>query len=205
MKEDYLPQDVKFDVPEQLGFPTVIFEDMTTVDDVRQAIAEKLIAIQEKDTVAIRLLDDNEKEWIRDEYQVLLESKKPRLSSELEAIIAESKSKIKEAKAKLTAVLTEIDDLVSQVRIGTKKMNLKFGETFRIPVGDNYLYYSWVNDKFKLASVRSIPTWERNDVFNSATKNAEFFKENYGIEASMIKPVPEQDLEDVQELEPEDE
>lgn len=205
MKEDYLPQDVKFDVPEQLGFPTIIFEDMTTVDDVRQAIAEKLIAIQEKDTVAIRLLDDNEKEWIRDEYQVLLESKKPRLSSELEAIIAESKSKIKEAKAKLTAVLTEIDDLVSQVRIGTKKMNLKFGETFRIPVGDNYLYYSWVNGKFKLACVRSIPTWERNDVFNSATKNAEFFKENYGIEASMIKPVPEQDPEDVQELEPEDE
>jgi len=203
MKEDYLPQDVKFDVPEQLGFPPAIFEDLMSVEDVRQAIAEKLIAIQEKDTVAIRLLDDNEKEWIRDEYQILLESKKPRLSSELEAIIAESKAKIKEAKAKYSAVSTEIDDLVSQVRIGTKKMNLKFGETFRIPVGENYLYYSWVNDKFKLACVRQIPSWERNDVFNSSTKNAKFFKENYGIEASAIKPA-EQIPEEVQELEPEE-
>lgn len=193
MKNDYLPADVKFDIPEQYGFPPVIFEEFDNIEDIRQAIATKLIAIQEKDTVAIRHMDDYEKESIRDEYQVLLESKKPRLSSELEAIIAESKSKIKEAKAKLTAVLTEIDDLVSQVRIGTKKMNLKFGETFRIPVGEHYLYYTWVNDKFKLAAIRSIPHWEKNDVFNSSTKNTEVFKELYGVETSNLQ-IPSEEI-----------
>lgn len=204
MKEDYLPSDVKFDIPEQYGFPPVIFEEFDNIEDIRQAIASKLIAIQEKDTVAIRLLDEFEKESIRDEYQVLLESKKPRLSGELETIIAECKSRIKEAKAKLTACLTEIDDLVSQVRIGTKKMNLKFGETFRIPVGEHYLYYTWVNDKFKLASVRQIPQWERNDVFNSSTKNTEVFKELYGIEASEIKAPSDEvpvELVDAEEIE----
>ena len=112
--------------------------------------------------------------------------------------------RIKEAKAKLTACLTEIDDLVSQVRIGTKKMNLKFGETFRIPVGEHYLYYTWVNDKFKLASVRQIPQWERNDVFNSSTKNTEVFKELYGIEASEIKAPSDEvpvELVDAEEIE----
>ena len=204
MKEDYLPSDVKFDIPEQYGFPPAIFEEFDNIEDIRQAIASKLIAIQEKDTVAIRLLDEFEKESIRDEHQVLLESKKPRLSGELEAIIAECKSRIKEAKAKLTACLTEIDDLVSQVRIGTKKMNLKFGETFRIPVGEHYLYYTWVNDKLKLASVRQIPQWERNDVFNSSTKNTEVFKELYGIEASEIKAPSDEvpvELVDAEEIE----
>ena len=204
MKEDYLPSDVKFDIPKQYGFPPAIFEEFDNIEDIRQAIASKLIAIQEKDTVAIRLLDEFEKESIRDEYQVLLESKKPRLSGELEAIIAECKSRIKEAKAKLTACLTEIDDLVSQVRIGTKKMNLKFGDTFRIPVGEHYLYYTWVNDKFKLASVRQIPQWERNDVFNSSTKNTEVFKELYGIEASEIKAPSDEvpvELVDAEEIE----
>lgn len=205
MKEDYLPSDVKFDISEQYGFPPVIFEEFDNIEDVRQAIATKLIAIQEKDTVAIRLLDEYEKESIRDEYQVLLESKKPRLSGELETIIAECKNKIKEAKAKLSAVLTEIDDLVSQVRIGTKKMNLKFGETFRIPVGEHYLYYTWVNDKFKLAAIRIIPTWEKNDVFNSSVKNTEFFKELYGVETvNLPAPTEETPVEIIEEVEAEE-
>jgi hypothetical protein len=200
MEKDYLPSDVKFDVPEQLGFPTVIFVECTDIEEVRKKVSEHLIAIQEKDTVAIRFLDDNEKEWIRDEYQILLENKKPRLEAELDAIIAEAKNKIKEAKAKYQAVNTEIDDLVSQVRIGTKRMELKFGETFRIPVGENYLYYSWINEKFKLAYVRPIPQWERRDVFNSSTKNAETFTELYGVEVKELKPIEEStEVEEVTE------
>lgn len=198
MEKDYLPSDAKFDVPEQLGFPTVIFEEFTNIEDVRQCVASKLIAIQEKDTVATRFLDEYEKEMIRDEYQILLESKKPRLESELDAIIAEAKNKIKEAKAKYQAVNTEIDDLVSQVRIGTKKMELKFGETFRIPVGENYLYYSWINERFKLCHVRQIPQWERGDVFNSSTKNADVFKELYGVEIKEIKPLGSEYLEEAE-------
>lgn len=186
MREDYLPSDVKFDIPEQYGFPPVIFEDLDNIEDIKQAISHSLVAIQERDAVAIRLMDEYEKECIRDEYQILLESKKPRLSGELEATIAECKSRIKEAKAKLSAVLTEIDDLVSQVRKGTRKVDLKFGDTFRIPVGEHYLYYTWVNDKFKLAAVRIIPNWDKNDVFNSSKKNTEFFKEQYGIETSEL-------------------
>lgn len=205
MEKDYLPSDVKFDIPEQLGFPTVIFEDLSDIEDVRQAVATKLIAIQEKDTVATRFLDEYEKEMIRDEYQILLESKKPRLAAELDAIIAEAKTKIKEAKAKYQAVNTEIDDLVSQVRIGTAKMNLKFGETFRIPVGENYLYYSWINEKFKLCHVRQIPQWERSDVFNSSTKNSDVFKELYGVEIKEIKPLGTEYIEDAEEIQPEEE
>jgi hypothetical protein len=199
--KDYLPKDVKFDIPEQLGFPTVIFGECINVDELRKLVSEYFIALQEKDTVGIRFLDDMEKEWIRDEYQVLLESKKPRLDGELDAIIAESKSKIKEAKAKYQAVVAEIDDLVRQVRIGTKRMELKFGETFRIPVGENYLYYSWINEKFKLCHVRTIPQWERSDVFNSSSKNAETFKDLYGVKVKELQPLGAEYLED---LEPEE-
>jgi hypothetical protein len=53
MEKDYLPYDVKFDIPEQLGFPTVIFGDCTNVDELRKLVSEYFIALQEKDTVGI--------------------------------------------------------------------------------------------------------------------------------------------------------
>ena len=40
-----------------------------------------------------------------------------------------------------------------------------------------YLYYSWVNDAFRLALVQEIPKHEYNDLFNSGEKNQEAFKE----------------------------
>lgn len=50
-------------------------------------------------------------------------------------------------------------------------------DTFRIPVMGYYLYYSWVNDAFRLALVQEIPKHEYNDLFNSGEKNQEAFKE----------------------------
>ena len=49
-------------------------------------------------------------------------------------------------------------------------------DTFRIPVMGHYLYYSWVNDAFRLALVQEIPKHEYNDLFNSGEMNQEAFK-----------------------------
>lgn len=57
-------------------------------------------------------------------------------------------------------------------------------DTFRIPVMGYYLYYSWVNEAFRLALVQEIPKHEYNDLFNSGEMNQEAFKSlgmNYRI------------------------
>lgn len=48
-------------------------------------------------------------------------------------------------------------------------------DTFRIPVMGYYLYYSWVNEAFRLALVQEIPKHEYNDLFNSGEMNQEAF------------------------------
>lgn len=50
-----------------------------------------------------------------------------------------------------------------------------FNVTFRIPIMGYYLYYSWVNEAFRLALVQEIPKHEYDDLFNSGEINQKAF------------------------------
>lgn len=175
--KDYSPEEVQFKLPTTVKFPEIIFPDCVCMDDIKKKLAENFIAIQEKDVIANRVMDDYEISTIRANYGEIAEEQMPELEAQLESLKAKFNNEKKEFEAKISALHTQFKDLVNLAKKGVRDYPLKMIDTFRIPVMGYYLYYSWVNDAFRLALVQEIPKHEYNDLFNSGEKNQEAFKE----------------------------
>lgn len=168
-------QELKFQLPENHGFPETIFEDLTVTDAVNE-IANNLTAIQEKQVYAKRLMTAEEIAEIRIEYGDIAEQEIPKLRAEL----AEATETYKEAKERLTSLIsasdTQFKDLVWLAREGVKDFEVDKANTFRIPVSGKYLYYSWTGEKMQLVKIVNIPESEKFDIFNTGTNNKEAFE-----------------------------
>lgn len=175
--KDYVPEELKFKLPSNIKFPEVIFPDCVCMDDVKKKLAENFVTIQEKDVIANRVMDEYEISTIRANYGEIAEEQMPELEAQYESLKAEYNAAKKEYEAKISSLHTQFKDLVNLAKKGIKDYPLKMIDTFRIPVMGHYLYYSWVNDTFRLALVQEIPKHEYNDLFNSGEKNQEAFKE----------------------------
>lgn len=174
--KDYVPEELKFKLPATVKFPEVIFSDCVSMDDVKKKLAESFVAIQEKDVIANRVMDDYEISTIRANYGEIAEEQIPELEAQFESLKAKFNTEKKDFEAKISALHTQFKDLVNLAKKGIKDYPLKMIDTFRIPVMGHYLYYSWVNDAFRLALVQEIPKHEYNDLFNSGEMNQEAFK-----------------------------
>ena len=174
--KDYVPEELKFKLPATVKFPEVIFSDCVSMDDVKKKLAESFVTIQEKDVIANRVMDDYEISTIRANYGEIAEEQIPELEAQFESLKAKFNTEKKDFEAKISALHTQFKDLVNLAKKGIKDYPLKMIETFRIPVMGHYLYYSWVNDAFRLALVQEIPKHEYNDLFNSGEMNQEAFK-----------------------------
>lgn len=174
--KDYVPEELKFKLPTTVKFPEVIFSDCVSMDDVKKKLAENFVTIQEKDVIANRVMDDYEISTIRANYGEIAEEQMPELEAQFEALKAKFNTEKKDFEAKISALHTQFKDLVNLAKKGIKDYPLKMIDTFRIPVMGHYLYYSWVNDAFRLALVQEIPKHEYNDLFNSGEMNQEAFK-----------------------------
>ena len=174
--KDYVPEELKFKLPTTVKFPEVIFSDCVCMDDVKKKLSEHFVTIQEKDVIANRVMDDYEIQTIRANYGEIAEEQMPELEAQFEALKAKFNTEKKDFEAKISALHTQFKDLVNLAKKGIKDYPLKMIDTFRIPVMGHYLYYSWVNDAFRLALVQEIPKHEYNDLFNSGEMNQEAFK-----------------------------
>ena len=174
--KDYVPAELKFKLPATVKFPEVIFSDCVSMDDVKKKLAESFVTIQEKDVIANRVMDDYEISTIRANYGEIAEEQIPELEAQFESLKAKFNTEKKDFEAKISALHTQFKDLVNLAKKGIKDYPLKMIDTFRIPVMGHYLYYSWVNDAFRLALVQEIPKHEYNDLFNSGEMNQEAFK-----------------------------
>lgn len=175
--KDYSPEEVQFKLPTTVKFPEIIFPDCVCMDEIKKKLAENFIAIQEKDVIANRVMDDYEISTIRANYGEIAEEQIPELEAQLESLKAKFNNEKKEFEAKISELHTQFKDLVNLAKKGVRDYPPKMIDTFRIPVMGYYLYYSWVNDAFRLALVQEIPKHEYNDLFNSGEKNQEAFKE----------------------------
>lgn len=175
--KDYSPEEVQFKLPTTVKFPEIIFPDCVCMDEIKKKLAENFISIQEKDVIANRVMDDYEISTIRANYGEIAEEQMPELEAQLESLKAKFNNEKKEFEAKISALHTQFKDLVNLAKKGVRDYPLKMIDTFRIPVMGYYLYYSWVNDAFRLALVQEIPKHEYDDLFNSGEKNQEAFKE----------------------------
>lgn len=174
--KDYVPEEIKFKLPVTIKFPEIIFPDCVSMDDVKKKLSEHFVAVQEKDVIANRVMDDYEISMIRSTYGEIAEEQLPELESKFENLKAEYNSAKKEFEAKISSLHTQFKDLVYLAKKGIRDHPLEMSDTFRIPVMGYYLYYSWVNEAFKLALVQEIPKHEYNDIFNSDEKKQEAFR-----------------------------
>lgn len=173
--KDYVPTEIKFKLPATVKFPEVILSDCVCMDDVKKKLSEHFVAIQEKDVIANRVMDEYEISSIRANYGEIAEEQMPELESQFESLKAEFNSAKKDFEAKISSLHTQFKDLVNLAKKGIKDYPLKMIDTFRIPIMGYYLYYSWVNEAFRLALVQEIPKHEYDDLFNSGEINQKAF------------------------------
>ena len=173
--KDYVPEEIKFKLPVTVKFPEVIFSDCVCMDDVKKKLSLHFVTIQEKDVIANRVMDEYKISTIRANYGEIAEEQMPELESQFESLKAKFNAEKKDFEAKISALNTQFKDLVNLAKKGIKDYPLKMIDTFRIPVMGYYLYYSWVNEAFRLALVQEIPKHEHNDLFNSGEMNQEAF------------------------------
>lgn len=152
------------------------------MDDIRKYLSGRFIAESMTNAKAIRLLDSYEKAALRSNYSELMEDEQPKLEEQLADIEADCKQITKEAKDKLQAVITQIRDLVYQVKRGDKEVDLPTDSTVRIPLDGHYLYYAWINGMFQLCRVDKIPSWDEQSLFANQETNKEAFREVLGID-----------------------
>jgi hypothetical protein len=180
--KNYVPEQPEFKLPKGVSFPKVIFEGAKNMDDIRKYLSGRFIAESMTNAKAIRLLDSYEKAALRSNYSELMEDEQPKLEEQLADIEADCKQITKEAKDKLQAVITQIRDLVYQVKRGDKEVDLPTDSTVRIPLDGHYLYYAWINGMFQLCRVDKIPSWDEQSLFANQETNKEAFREVLGID-----------------------
>lgn len=180
--KNYAPVQPEFKLPKGVSFPKVIFEGAKNMDDIRKYLSGRFIAESMTNAKAIRLLDSYEKAALRSNYSELMEDEQPKLEEQLADIEADCKQITKEAKDKLQAVITQIRDLVYQVKRGDKEVDLPTDSTVRIPLDGHYLYYAWINGMFQLCRVDKIPSWDEQSLFANQETNKEAFREVLGID-----------------------
>ncbi len=174
--KNYLPAVIEFtaktnDVPEILG-------EFNSPEDVQKFISENFIAMP-KQVETIRLLDDYEKDHIRNEYILELEQNLPvyqhqHLERSRETEVA--KESEKRAKETVSACFSKIEALSNEVRKGITEMNLDASTTYEVAYNGNYYYYTLFDGILRLAKISKIPDHQLADLFNSSERNKAFFE-----------------------------
>jgi hypothetical protein len=177
LKTDYRPAVIEFDVannglvPDNLGY----FENMQKACDY---MGLHLTAINQKITV-FRFMDNFEKSETRKEYNDLLENKIPILEKELmkaHAAYTQAKKDLEDAKESVSATINETKALAMEVKRGVKDITLDDLYTWKVPFNGQFYFYTFIDGAIKLVKISDIPESEKNEIFNSMSKNHEFFE-----------------------------
>ena len=137
--KNYAPQSPEFKLPKNVSFPRVIFEGAKDMDEIRKHLSGKFIAESVTNAKAVRFLDSYERTSIRANYSELMEDEQPKLETQLAEIEAQCKQLTKDAREKLQAVVTQIRDLVYQVKRGEKEVDLPSDTTVKMALCGHYL------------------------------------------------------------------
>jgi hypothetical protein len=180
--KDYLPKNVEFavstdddHVPETLGE----FKDDKEAADF---IHKNLTGINEKIST-LRFMDQFEKKEYRKEYSEILELKLPILEKEIQEkqrANEETKRELKIARENYSAAMNEIKEISNKVRDGRLEINLDDKFTWRVPYNGKYYFFTFITSEIKLAKIKTIPSHEKDQIFNESSRNEDFFKTNFG-------------------------
>ena len=102
-------------------------------------VREHFTAIYPENEMAIRKLDDFEKQNIREEYCQLEENVVPERLENLQQTLEKIKIMKKQAEDMYQSALMEIAKYAAEVKRGKREMRVKSTETFVIALGGYYL------------------------------------------------------------------
>ncbi|WP_418981742.1 hypothetical protein [Alistipes sp.] len=180
--KDYAPQSPEFKLPQNTPFPQVLFEGAEDIEEIRRQLAGRFVTESTKGVRALRLLDEHEQKSIRANYAELLEEVQPKLEERLREVEASCKTAVREARERLQAVTTRIRDLVYQVKRGETEIDLPGEATVRMALCGHYLYYAWVDGKFRLCRTEPIPAEDAQSLFANLETNRQAFHDVLGID-----------------------
>lgn len=182
--KDYLPEEITFALSDAVKnkYPQVLFEGANNFDELLKYFENDFNATFPEDDSAPRLMDEYEKQEIREEYCIKQENEVPKRMIELAEALDTAKRMKREAEERYESCLMEIRDLAAMVKDGTKEFKLPSTSTIRIALDGHYLTYSWVNNKMKLAKVERIPEWEKRSLWANEEQNRHAMMDLFGYD-----------------------
>jgi len=177
VQKDYTPAELEFKLPEDLAIPKKL-GNFLTEEEAREFVAKSFVATQTK-VEATRLMDEYEKEKIREDYITELEEVLPVLeekAGEKHLLAEQAKQTAKDAEDMVKMSNLKVRDLAKEVKAGVKKMELEIKNTWRIPMDGKYYFCTYHNGELLVAKVKEIPEHEKQDLLNSMNDNKSAFK-----------------------------
>lgn len=189
--ENYTPNNPQFVIDDKVReeFPLVLDfinavpgERLETKRDAIKFIARTFTATFPETEYVTRVMDDVEKQAIRDEYCQLVEKVKPERKRQYEEALEEAKRMKKEAEERLAAVEQEIESMAAHVNLGTVEQKLKGSDTFTIALAGYYLTYTWNEERQVFVLAKGYEVDDMTDVFSSDENNRRQMLEIFGAE-----------------------
>jgi len=193
---NYVPSEINFVLSDKVKekYPLTLFDGAKTPEEVIKIVNDKFIALFPENEIASRFYDKHEVNEIREEYCIKQENEVPKRLQEMEETLERIKTVKKKVEEAYNSALMEVRDLAARVKDGTTDVPLSATGTFRLALDGMYLFYSWVDEQFKLAKAEKIPEWDRNSLWAQEDKNRIAMKELFGLDFPEVKrPVNEEE------------
>ena len=148
---DYEPEELQFVLPEVVKdtFPLELtFGNAENEKEIIKAVNEHFNVMFPENELAMRYMDNFEKDEIRKKYCELVEKELPSAEAELLSAKEEAKRLKADAEEALNSVSRQIKDYAAKVTEGTKEKKLPPTKTFRIALNGYYLFYSVITAVF---------------------------------------------------------
>lgn len=130
--------------------------------------------------LAMRYMDNFEKDEIRKKYCELVEA-------ELLSAKEEAKRLKANAEEALNSVSRQIKDYAAKVTEGTKEKKLPPTKTFRIALNGYYLFYSVINGRVLLVKAEKISSYDKSSLWAQEDRNRTAMMELYPLEVHHMR------------------
>lgn len=179
---------VREEFPLELDFKSIPNEDLRTKRDAMKFVGKTFTATFPDAEYVTRLMDDFEKQAIREEYCQLVENQLPERKRQLEEALEEAKRMKKEAEELYASALQEVATMAAEVKLGTVETKLKGSDTFTIALAGYYLTYTWNEAKQVFVLAKGYEVQNESDLWSSDENNRAQMLELFGVELAEPQP-----------------
>lgn len=176
MEQEYRPAVIEFEVVGNLNEIPHDLGSFQTADDAKDFMHQNFTYLTSNLT-AVRYMDNTEKHRIRQSVCELNEDELPRLQKaldEAEYDLKKAKDAVKAAQEAVNSTINTLRSYGVDIKRGTRPIELDEEFTFKVSYGGKFLYYTFIDNRIKLASISDILEHEKGELYSSSEKNDEF-------------------------------